>query len=360
MQKKIIALAVAGLVSGGAFAQSNVTLSGLYDTGYLSSSAEAATGVKTKTTRFGAQSSSATTNFTVAATEDLGGGMKAGVVMVTEPTAGQSNAGGFANSQSFLWLSSSFGEVKLGYFNNIGLEAALAAQPFGTGVGGGYSGSFGRLQGVGDTAIAVTAIGTALAPTGGTRLVRTNNAVQYKSPSMSGFQVGVLMHNKNSDAGVVASDATGETLIGAAYDNGPISVKFVNAKFTSGSATSALGASATGKHNILGANYTMGPVTAMVGLTTSKLDQAGVQTVNATSKNIGLKYTMGNLAFLGNILRDNDKTAPNTDRKLTGLGVDYSMSKRTTAYVRYEAFDTDTTRVGGKTTNTAVGLRHSF
>ena len=35
MQKKIIALAVAGLVSGAAFAQSNVTIYGAVDMGYL-------------------------------------------------------------------------------------------------------------------------------------------------------------------------------------------------------------------------------------------------------------------------------------------------------------------------------------
>ena len=34
MQKKIIALAVAGLVSGAAFAQSNVTVYGIVDMGY--------------------------------------------------------------------------------------------------------------------------------------------------------------------------------------------------------------------------------------------------------------------------------------------------------------------------------------
>ena len=35
MQKKIIALAVAGLVSGAAFAQSNVVIYGIADAGYV-------------------------------------------------------------------------------------------------------------------------------------------------------------------------------------------------------------------------------------------------------------------------------------------------------------------------------------
>jgi len=54
MQKKIIALAVAGLVSGAAFAQSNVTIYGNLDIGYFQGSLDtsvraAVTGVKTKT-----------------------------------------------------------------------------------------------------------------------------------------------------------------------------------------------------------------------------------------------------------------------------------------------------------------------
>ena len=41
MQKKLIALAIAGL-SGAAFAQTNVTLSGLVDVGYMSQSIQTA------------------------------------------------------------------------------------------------------------------------------------------------------------------------------------------------------------------------------------------------------------------------------------------------------------------------------
>jgi GBP family porin len=357
MQKKIIALAIAGL-SSAAFAQSNVTISGLFDTGIRQSSTEAATGVKTTTTHYGSSSNTATTNVTFAVTEDLGGGMKAGVVIVTEPAAGVSNAVGFANSQNYLWLGGKFGEVKAGFFNNIGLEAALAMQPFGTAYGGGYSAAFGRLMGAGDTTTAANTL--AGVGSAGTRLVRTNNAIQYKSPNFSGFEVSALMHNKNSDAGVAAADATGETLIGASYANGPLNVKYVNAKFNSGSATSILGAGGSGKHNLLGANYTFGPATVYAGWSNSSTDMAGAKVVDNTAWNIALKYTAGNIAFLANYLQDNDKLAANADRKLTGLGLDYSMSKRTTAYVRYETFDNHTNATGGKNTNTSVGLRHTF
>lgn len=41
MQKKIIVLAVAGLISGAAFAQSNVTIYGMADAGYVYASGPA-------------------------------------------------------------------------------------------------------------------------------------------------------------------------------------------------------------------------------------------------------------------------------------------------------------------------------
>ena len=75
MQKKIIALAVAGLVSGAAFAQSNVTVYGIADMSYVNYSDANATGYSStgqvqsgqwKTSRFGLKGS-----------EDLGNGLSA-------------------------------------------------------------------------------------------------------------------------------------------------------------------------------------------------------------------------------------------------------------------------------------------
>jgi predicted porin len=358
MLLKLIALAIAGL-SGAAFAQSTVTISGLLDSGFRQSSTEAATGVKTTTSQWGSSSNTATSNITFNATEDLGNGMKAGMQVNTEPVVGTANAASaFGNSQNYVFLSGKFGEVKAGYFNNLGLEAAVATQPFGTAYGGGYSAGFGRLMGVGDTATAANT----LAATGsaGTRLVRTNNSAQYKSPSFSGFQLGVMLHNKNNDVGVAAADATGQTQIGVSYANGPINVNYVNAQFRSGSATSVLGSGGDGKHNILGGNYTFGPATVYAGWTNSTTNIGGTKVVDNASWNLAVKYTMGAWAFLANYLQDNDKLAGNADRKLTGLGVDYALSKRTAAYGRYETYDNNTNATGGKNTNTSVGLRHSF
>lgn len=360
MQKKIIALAIAGL-SSAAFAQSNVTISGLYDTGFRSAQTEATTGVKTRTTQYGSSSNSATTNVTLAVTEDLGGGMKTGVTLTTEPTAGQSNTNGFANSQSFLWVNGGFGEVKLGYFNHVFHDTMSLMSPFGTALGGANSSAFGRLMGVGSGTSSAAAAVTSGATSAGTRVIRSQNSMQWKSPVFAGgFDVAVMHHGKNADVGVAAADASGETQYSLGYVNGPLNVRYANTKISAGSATSVLGTGGNGTHNIVGANYTFGATTVYGGYTRSEANIGGTRTVDNAAWNVAVKYTMGNWALMANYVTDNDKTATNSDRNLTGLGVDYSLSKRTAAYARYETFDLSRNVVGGKNNTTALGLRHTF
>jgi predicted porin len=62
---------------------------------------------------------------------------------------------------------------------------------------------------------------------------------------------------------------------------------------------------------------------------------------------------------MANFVRVNDKL-DDEDRDLFGLGADYSLSKRTTAYVRYERADLDKSDATGKYNQYALGLRHSF
>ena len=129
--------------------------------------------------------------------------------------------------------------------------------------------------------------------------------------------------------------------------------------------TAATAASTT--HNLLGANYTFGTFTLMAGWTSSKNNAAPTNTVDARSWNIAGKWqATPTLAVMANFLKVDDKVAAtDQDRKLNALGLDYAMSKRTTAYARWENGDNDkgsTAGAGatGKFTRTALGLRHSF
>ena len=75
MQKKIIALAVAGLVSGAAFAQSNVVIYGIADAGYVYASKNTADNVKSQSRIYSGGQSGSRLGFR--GTEDLGNGLSA-------------------------------------------------------------------------------------------------------------------------------------------------------------------------------------------------------------------------------------------------------------------------------------------
>lgn len=381
MQKKIIALAIAGL-SSAAFAQSTVTISGLVDAGYYSQSIQTAGVQDTKT--FALNNGSATSQLNLTVTEQLGNGLSAGFFGETDwvPT---SNVSGLLNSYNYLHLTStSWGQIKLGNLNTAALYATIGAQPFGTGIGSGISGAFGRLSRGGSNGTfgannagtaGLTTEGETAAATGvfaGSRSVRVNNSVQYTTPSFSGFQASLQLANQNSDAAAAAAATAGFQALGLQYNNGPINVYYVNEVTKSGSAAAAanaggLAANEKITHNILTGNYTFGPATIYAGWTSSKGTVSGAaDTANARSWNLGLKYqVMGNLSLAANMVRVDDKlTGSDKDRNLNAVGADYDLSKRSTIYARFESGDNDrssTTGNGvGGFSRYQIGLRHSF
>jgi predicted porin len=267
--------------------------------------------------------------------------------------------------------------------NTDALYATIGAQPFGTGIGSGISGHFGRLSraGVNGTFGAANA-GTAGITTegeqglaavvnafSGSRSVRLNNSIQYSSPVMSGFSGSLQLAKQNDDATVAAAGTTaGFQALGLKYNNGPINVYYVNEQVKTGAVAApgnAAGLAANEKvtHNILTGNYTFGPATVYGGWTSSKSSVAG--NGDARSWNLAVKYMVtGALSLAANVLRVDDKMVGDKDRNLNSLGLDYAMSKRTTAYVRYETGDNDKSSATGNGigdfTRWGAGLRHSF
>lgn len=383
MQKKIIALAIAGL-SSAAFAQTNVTLSGLVDVGYFSQSIQTAGVADTKT--YAAQNNSATSQFNITITEDLGSGMKAKFFGETDWTPTTNGGTGLLNSYNYLELSGNWGALRGGNLNTDALYATIGAQPFGTGIGGGISGSFGRLSRAGSNGTfgaanagtaGITTEGEQIFTAGlnagaGSRSVRVNNSIQYATPTWSGFSASLQMAKQNDDATVAAAGTTaGFTALGMKYNNGPINVYYVNEVTKAGTVAApgnaaGLGANEKVTHNILTGNYTVGPATIYAGWTSSKSSGVAVQTADARSWNLALKWAItGALSVGANVLRVDDKlSGSDKDRNLNALGLDYAMSKRTSAYVRYESGDNDRSNATGNGiggfTRWGAGLRHSF
>jgi predicted porin len=381
MQKKLIALAIAGL-SGAAFAQSNVTISGNLDMGYYAQSMQTATIMDTKAGA--AANGSSTSTFRFTGSESLGGGMTAGFQLENDLAAGASSSSSVINAgSSFLSLAGNWGSLKAGNVNTAGLTAGTTAQPFGTAIGGAYSGAFARLSraGINGTSAAGATAGylaegenasttAGAAGISGTRTVRVNSSLVYATPSFSGFAASLQWAAKNSDAAVVATGNTaGFTGLGLTYNNGPINVAYANEQVAVGAVVPTGGGVPLGTvnekvtHNLLAGNYTFGPATVYAGWTSSKSNITG--NADSRSWNLALKYAVtGALSLMANVVKVDDKLVGNSDRNLNGLGLDYALSKRTTAYGRYETGDNDKSAVVGNGIGNfsryQIGMRHTF
>ena len=86
----------------------------------------------------------------------------------------------------------------------------MVAQPFGVGMGGGYSGQFGRLSGV--NVIGQPAAVAMGGNTAGARDIRANNSVKWDSPNFAGFTAGLLYRSPNSNGANTGLDIKREVL----------------------------------------------------------------------------------------------------------------------------------------------------
>ena len=174
MQKKLIALAIAGLATAPAFAQSNVTIYGVADATFENVKASGATTANsddsTRLNRNRVTSNSSLLGFKGA--EDLGNGLKAIYQFETGINAdGTGNALNGSQRDTFVGLTGNFGTVVLGRLThpirNMGNKVDLTPGATGIGYHGSMYGEFlGLKTGTDD---------------------RAPNAVAYVSPSFYGF-----------------------------------------------------------------------------------------------------------------------------------------------------------------------------
>jgi len=370
MKKSLVALAA--LAVTGAFAQSSVTIDGVYDAGYQSIDYKG-----NKVNGIGGNGSS-TSQLTFRGTEDLGGGMKATFRVETDwntvfnrgntgaasavntgaTTVANSAAGSFANGEIRGGLVGGFGTVDFGVVNMNTLSTYLTGQPFGTAIGGGY-GSVARVNAAGNA-------------------VRSDNSVKYASPSFSGFNVTLYKANKQN-VGANANDnfsttfgrtaLTGSQEFGLNYANGPIAASFSNLKQDNTGVVAATGGAAGTTQstvNTLGANYSFGAAKLFGLRQTNKTDTSSTNTTHMT---LSGTYTMGNtvlMAQTGSMKNNNN----GLKSSLLGLGADYMLSKTTALYARHESIKDDagvvsvagfTAAAGNVTrTRTALGVRIGF
>jgi len=413
MKKSLFALAA--LAATGAFAQSSVTAFGVVDVGYGShkTTGPSAASIKSSGVMDGANAGS---RIGFRGTEDLGGGLRAefwveqGISPTNDELFGVRSAAaghqvdGFSaagsaaalsgaagaysngtNRQTYLGLASGAGTLRVGYqYTNVYELATLA----------GYALGSEGVQGADKAHLH----GNAAA--GGTRA----NAITYISPSMSGLTLRIQYGSGSAgrqayeasaanSATLLSIDKNIRTSIMAKYDAGKLSAALAytenkvtqsaraastantlstyttNAYGAPGSVSTAISntAARTAKLTQVGASYDLG--VAKVGLVWTDGENGGsgstTQSTGYKAYNLSASFPMGAavpFVSVGKAESKNKTTSVVTeDYKLQQVGVRYSMSKRTTAYLM--AGTTKNNAAGAawtKDSKTVVGVAHSF
>ncbi len=222
MQKKIIALAVAGLMSGAAFAQSNVTIYGVVDATFENVKASSATGSNALdfASRNRVQANSNYIGFK--GVEDLGNGIKA-VWQFENGLNVDGTAGVWNNRDSMVGLTGSYGTAVMG---NISGPTRV--------IGGKMDVNAGA-TGIGANTALLGKLGGRIGNAGASPFdQRITNAIAYISPTVSGFHgaigysagnvaaSGLASRESSAVNGVDGLNGNTAWTLGLIYDQGPI------------------------------------------------------------------------------------------------------------------------------------------
>lgn len=312
MQKKIIALAIAGLASTAALAQSNVTIYGRMDLGgvYRDGNSGGVSGIDGKYEIASGVGSGSRIGFK--GVEDLGNGLKA--VFQSEfgigidQTNGNSNAG-WTNRNSYVGLTGGFGTVVAGRLDGVRYGIFNTYDPF----AGGTIGNFTQMT---------------------IQVDRADNAIAYISPKWSGF--GLVAAYSSNIAGPETfannGDSVLHTIMGT-YDNGPISARldYEEVTFPGQNFSKTWVATAAG-------SYDFGAVKVSALIDQIKNKDAGLK---QQAWMIGAKAPVGKFTLKAMIGGVKDKIFDDADSLKWALGADYALSKRTYVYANYGQIKND-------------------
>ena len=369
MKKTLIALAVLGAAAGVAHAQSNVTIYGIVDTGFIKKSGHDVEMGENVNNRLGFRG-----------VEDLGSGMKATFELEQrfKLNNGENNGGkgwtksgdrdfaGLAN----VGLKGDWGAVKLGRVNELTTETIRKFDPF-------YQYGVGSMM------------------YGSQRVRGIDNTIRYDSPNWSGFHFGAtysLGENMDSDSRDSGQYGQGLKDAGAdndgygimlGYDNGPLALVGNWSRLADSKKSSVWN---------LGAAYRFGPAKVELlyqqtkdkgyalgdqsAWKTAKLDNkltayAGADDIQENQWLLGVEWKLGpgrlNASAQWMEVEANGGNISDKDIYKYAIGYTYDLSKRTAIYgnVAYTDYDDeDVARLYGDTDDgtygVQVGITHKF
>ena len=340
MKKTLVALAAISAVTG---AMANATIYGLIDQAYRSDKTTAGTTASTKKTGIDSVLNGGS-QFGFKGSEDLGGGLTASFVM--ELGYETSDAiGGMNNRQSFVGLAGGFGSVNIGrQYSNIFLAAC----------------------GQDVSSCANIAGNTYVVAADSSGDVRRANAISYNLPSLvPGVTIQVGKSYGEATTSPTSTNAGNGTFYTLGYSAGAIAATLASeSRENEGNypLTNAQGASLTAKRKttVTGLSYDAGMAKVLYTNTKSTI---GAGTTKFSMTGIVVPMGAASIAYQAGT-GDTKSIASTTTSKLKGslVNFNYSLSKRTTAYVKVGSHS-ETTAAGAnalKISTTAVGIAHGF
>jgi predicted porin len=335
MKKTILAIAALAGLAGTAQAQdSNVTIYGIADMGFVRDIGANAAGA-TSSLVSGGQSAS---RIGFKGKEALGKGyaafftLEAGILMDT----GASDQGGLLfGRQAFVGLQTPYGSVRMGRMYTPMYEARHAFDPF----DGGFGGDYGRIFLAGGK--------------------RVNNAVVYDAPAMNGFEV-----QAQYALGEQPGDASKARQMGLSlgYRKGAADFKLVwDAQNNNPTGAAPL---VTTRSTALGGKYVF-PLLAVHAVAQVNSSSAAVA-LDTRDYLLGVDVPFGASSVIATYIFHDNRNLADADTRQWALGYKYQLSKRTNLYTSYARLDNDrlaklqTAALGGTDRIFSAGIRHLF
>jgi len=383
VKKKIIALAITAAVSGAAFAQSNVTIYGNIDMGFMYRDG-ASGGVVNNQSKYDLQSNASESYLGFKGVEDLGNGTKAlfdlQYVITPDMNSGlgtsYTSGAGLGKGHQYVGLTGALGTVVAGQLD--GLRYGL----------------FGRYNPFGNSSVGNFASMT-------TQYDRASNAIAYISPAFAGFTL-ILAHATNTQGNEGTSlcgAGSAHPTLSCGGNNGDDRLFSVNLSYAKGPLNFDLDYETTKAVRMsngvlyvadVGASYDFGVVKIGALYDVIKGDTDSLIGGNALGPALdpglgaGQKYDkrnwfigatvpFGKAKFLAAYGQVHNKTLNNADANKWSIGARYALSKRTELYADYASINNDSNAkylmnsmgnsdgiLGSGTNGFDMGIKHSF
>jgi len=410
MKKSLLAVAAMGAFASAAQAQSSVTVYGILDVGYVSSSSrDGATKIQKSAFGNGAET---TSRLGFKGTEDLGGGTSAFFTVELGLTPMNSNlSGGTAedafqrtsqasgtaidNRQSFVGLKKNgIGQVALGRQYTPVFTSAAKTSP------GQYNNVVGDMVYAGASSVYASSTAATSGNNNGIGFTnRASNAITVASDKFAGFSASAMAAQNNQDRTQTTTAGTGTTNwngwgVGAEYTWNKLLVNTAYQSFNTDYATGVANTSAaklslggtaapaavlsgTGtvfaagqtrdNQTYVGATYDFGILKSYVQWVNRKVRENDSATLSRNAQQIGVRGnftpTIEAWASIGNGSVKSTLTSSQS-ANFTGwqLGSNYLLSKRTNLYAIYGQTQTSSTSMSGSAgaSQYALGVRHTF